>query len=358
MVYEMLTGKLPFDAETPWQWATQHMTAQPRPFEAVVPQVHIANGMCQTVLRALSKDCTQRQASAGKFFAELSAGLKADPEATPMIGASSANAYQATAAMPEMRGFGDSPQMSPAAPHTTATPVASTLATAAVSPGVAMPVIALPKPRSVVRLGLVLGLSGTGLAIAATMVVVSVRSNKPTNSATAASTASSAAAAATATATLSAEIPQASASQLSAQTPPPVESSLPISQRKASSKAAATTHPGASTATASPQNKSTPNPMATPAQQPQPMSQNNRACENCIALASEGDMSGAARNLGACTDPEGQSRCIGRARAGALIAAQTALRNHDCAKVSAIAAAAESMGAITPALRNAANNCR
>src|SRR5690606_35847192 len=33
MIYEMLTGRLPFAAETPWQWATQHMTAQPFPFE-------------------------------------------------------------------------------------------------------------------------------------------------------------------------------------------------------------------------------------------------------------------------------------------------------------------------------------
>src|SRR6185369_10381989 len=34
MAYEMLTGKLPFEADTPWQWATQHMTAAPKPLEA------------------------------------------------------------------------------------------------------------------------------------------------------------------------------------------------------------------------------------------------------------------------------------------------------------------------------------
>ena len=34
MSYEMLTGRLPFEADTPWQWATQHMTAQPIPFDA------------------------------------------------------------------------------------------------------------------------------------------------------------------------------------------------------------------------------------------------------------------------------------------------------------------------------------
>ena len=35
MAYEMLTGRLPFDADTPWEWATQHMTAQPLPFETI-----------------------------------------------------------------------------------------------------------------------------------------------------------------------------------------------------------------------------------------------------------------------------------------------------------------------------------
>ena len=37
MAYEMLTGQLPFEADTPWEWATQHMTAQPIPFEVSAP---------------------------------------------------------------------------------------------------------------------------------------------------------------------------------------------------------------------------------------------------------------------------------------------------------------------------------
>ncbi len=34
MTYEMLTGKLPFEAKTPWEWATKHLTAQPKPLRA------------------------------------------------------------------------------------------------------------------------------------------------------------------------------------------------------------------------------------------------------------------------------------------------------------------------------------
>ncbi len=41
MAYEMLTRKLPFEADTPWQWATQHMTAQPIAFEVSAPATNI-----------------------------------------------------------------------------------------------------------------------------------------------------------------------------------------------------------------------------------------------------------------------------------------------------------------------------
>ena len=362
MVYEMLTGKLPFDAETPWQWATQHMTGQPKPFEMVAPEIRIADGMSQAILRALSKETGQRQASAGQFFAELSAGLKPSSEATPMIAASPAIPYQATAAMPEMSSFGGSPQMSPALSPAVATPISSTVANAAVSPAATVPAIAAPRPRRGVKMGLVFGLSGAGLAVAAAMVGIWVRSNRPTDDPTVASAIASASAASTAPATLSAEIPQDNASQIPVQTPPPVEPNLALekSQRKPSSKNGMTTHAAASTTTATPQVSPASNPPATPnpVLTAQPAAQNNAACDSCVTLASTGDLTGAARSFGACTDAAGKQRCIGRARTGAIIAAQTAMRNHDCAKVSAIAAAAESMGAITPALRSAANNCQ
>ena len=35
MAYEMLTGKLPFQANTAWEWATQHMTQPPIPIETM-----------------------------------------------------------------------------------------------------------------------------------------------------------------------------------------------------------------------------------------------------------------------------------------------------------------------------------
>jgi serine/threonine-protein kinase len=74
MTYEMLVGRLPFDADTPWAWATQHMTAQPFPFETVPLGAQVPEKMKAAVMRALSKDREQRQPSAAEFFEELTLG--------------------------------------------------------------------------------------------------------------------------------------------------------------------------------------------------------------------------------------------------------------------------------------------
>jgi serine/threonine-protein kinase len=74
MTYEMLTGRLPFDADTPWAWATQHMTAQPFPFETVPIAGSVPPKMKAAVMRALSKDKTQRQQSCKEFAEEISLG--------------------------------------------------------------------------------------------------------------------------------------------------------------------------------------------------------------------------------------------------------------------------------------------
>ena len=74
MTYEMLTGRLPFDADTPWAWATQHMTAQPFPFETIPMAGQVPPKMKAAVMRALAKDKTQRQQSVREFFDDFTAG--------------------------------------------------------------------------------------------------------------------------------------------------------------------------------------------------------------------------------------------------------------------------------------------
>jgi serine/threonine-protein kinase len=55
MSYEMLTGRLPFQAETAWEWATQHMTAQPIPIESMAEGLRAPEAMRNAVRRALEK---------------------------------------------------------------------------------------------------------------------------------------------------------------------------------------------------------------------------------------------------------------------------------------------------------------
>ena len=74
IAYEMLTGRLPFEADTPWQWATQHMTAQPFPFETIPIAASVPAKMKAAIMRALHKDREKRQQSVREFFEELTLG--------------------------------------------------------------------------------------------------------------------------------------------------------------------------------------------------------------------------------------------------------------------------------------------
>ncbi len=74
VTYEMLTGRLPFDADTPWAWATQHMTAQPFPFETIPLGGQVPQKMKMAVMRALAKDKAHRQQSVREFYEEFTMG--------------------------------------------------------------------------------------------------------------------------------------------------------------------------------------------------------------------------------------------------------------------------------------------
>jgi len=76
MAYEMLTGKLPFKANTPWEWATQHMTVQPHPFEETNPMAsQIPPHIKAACMRALSKDQEKRQSTAKEFYKDFKGGV-------------------------------------------------------------------------------------------------------------------------------------------------------------------------------------------------------------------------------------------------------------------------------------------
>src|SRR5262249_42033586 len=72
MAYEMLVGRLPFEAKTPWEWATKHLTAPPIPFETY-PELsaRIPPNKKVAIMRALSKQRAQRQATVLEFLEEI-----------------------------------------------------------------------------------------------------------------------------------------------------------------------------------------------------------------------------------------------------------------------------------------------
>jgi eukaryotic-like serine/threonine-protein kinase len=77
MAYEMLSGKLPWEANTAWEWASKHMTEVPTPLERNLDPAKIANvpqHMRDAISRALAKNKDERFASVKDFFSAFSGG--------------------------------------------------------------------------------------------------------------------------------------------------------------------------------------------------------------------------------------------------------------------------------------------
>jgi serine/threonine-protein kinase len=71
VVYEMLTGRVPFHADTPLGYVRKHLTEEPPPFRAVKPDLPALPQLERVVLKALRKARNQRCASALEFAREL-----------------------------------------------------------------------------------------------------------------------------------------------------------------------------------------------------------------------------------------------------------------------------------------------
>jgi serine/threonine-protein kinase len=71
ILYELLTGKLPFDARTPVEYLQLHVTAPPIPLGQRVPGKTFPPGLADVIARALAKRPEDRYKSAGEFAAAL-----------------------------------------------------------------------------------------------------------------------------------------------------------------------------------------------------------------------------------------------------------------------------------------------
>lgn len=82
ILYEMLTGKLPFEAKTPMEYVGKHVTAAPIPLSDRVPGRTFESGLWKVIEKALAKQRGDRYASALEFADALApfAGGAALPE--------------------------------------------------------------------------------------------------------------------------------------------------------------------------------------------------------------------------------------------------------------------------------------
>jgi eukaryotic-like serine/threonine-protein kinase len=110
ILYEMLTGRLPFEADTAVSIALKHVTEEPTPPSALNPAV--AAELDQIVLWALAKDAERRPPDADAFIAALEharrsilAGTAGEPTAafTPIAAAPDEDGAAADAAQPHER---------------------------------------------------------------------------------------------------------------------------------------------------------------------------------------------------------------------------------------------------------------
>ena len=74
VMYEMLTGKVPFDADTPVSVALKHMQEEPTPPIEINP--NIPSAINDIILKAMRKDTTLRYQSATEMLRDLNKALK------------------------------------------------------------------------------------------------------------------------------------------------------------------------------------------------------------------------------------------------------------------------------------------
>jgi serine/threonine-protein kinase len=330
MAYEMLTGKLPFEADTPWQWATQHMTAQPTPFEVSAPSKSIPHGLRDAILKALQKDREKRQPSARDFFAELSGGgrmtVTGEGGAKPAGGPS-------TAAMEAAPDFGGGnppvPVYAPApAPHMGhgghgVPPTA---------PGVVAAVPPAPSPTRGGQgggKGLIIGLGAVGVLLLAAMAVVAAKSLKPDDDEPLAN-------------------PFASGTGTGAATIAPLidagdtTTTIPPEPTATTDTADASTKPTATTPTSKPTSTTPkPTPSATATEKP---SGGADACDACIAAAQSGSVVSAKANFDRCTDAAKKATCSKAVSKAAPEAVKSLALQNKCDAARVLITAAAAMG--------------
>jgi serine/threonine-protein kinase len=83
VVYEMLSGRVPFHSATPIGYLRKHMLEPPPPFRAVAPGLHVPPQVEAVVMKALDKQREERYASALEFARAFAAAAHPAPAPEP-----------------------------------------------------------------------------------------------------------------------------------------------------------------------------------------------------------------------------------------------------------------------------------
>jgi serine/threonine-protein kinase len=382
MVYEMLTGQLPFQADTAWQWATHHMTSPPRSFDDSPAGGRIPEALRRTVLKALSKEPADRQNSAGQFYTEFvaSAGnlTSVAPKApAAAVGKTEAMPQATPFAMAPTEGMPASPALSPAA------------APAIPSPPAALPPAPPREQPSGSNKGLIYGLSGVGAVLLIAMGVVALTSDRGGGGAPAPIDVAPPATSATPDVESPPETPAttepdtppdepepaATAAPEPSERPKPASTPKPTSSKPSPAQPApkptppaqqttprAATPPAQTPAPTPPVQQPAP-PVSQPAPPvsqpapPQPAAPAGDACVACVQAAGR-DILAASQAYSQCRDDSLRKKCTTRAAKAAPTLAANAARNQRCPEAKAIIQAALGMGVPAGRLATAQNLCK
>jgi serine/threonine-protein kinase len=300
MTYEMLTAKLPFSANTPWEWATCHMTAQPSPFEDSPTMTDIPGKMKTAIFRALSKKPDDRQSTVREFYEELSSGggrLK--------TGVMSPHDGPRGSQLPSAPGPAKTEMGVAAAPAFEQAPQASY----APAPVAAAPMpYTPPAPHGQAaggksggsNTGLIAAAGVVGLIVVVAIIMIIVKMNKPSGD-------------------------------------PNVTLTVPTGGVSAGTVAPLDTPPTASVATTA----TTVKPTVTAAP---PALTGDAACTEAKKQANAGNVAGAAAIMKGCSG-SGRSGAEAAIKTNTRISATRAARNNNCSQARSIAAAGNAYGA-------------
>jgi len=163
ILYEVLTGKLPFEAKNPMEYIQLHVTAKPKPINERVPGRTFPPLLWTVLERALAKKPEERYATGAEFAHALTAVLNGLPQVPP---------YQNGQAMRPMMGS------VPGAPMANPNAGVPLVAPNAPRPHAAPAPISSPLPRMTNRrsrqpsIGLLIGVAAAFLVVGAALAAL------------------------------------------------------------------------------------------------------------------------------------------------------------------------------------------